>query len=104
MTNRLMLVAAATAACAGLAGCATLTPEYDARFGKAVQVSTAGQVYDAQATARHAKDDAATMDGRAARAAYNRYVLSFIRPQPAPNVFTIGVMGSTNGNPSSGGQ
>jgi hypothetical protein len=94
MTNRLMPVLTAAAVCATLGACASVTPEYDARFGQAVQVSTANQLIDPQATARHARDDAATMDGRAARAAYNRYVLSFVRPQPAPNAFTIGVLGS----------
>jgi hypothetical protein len=37
------------------------------------------------------------MDGPAARAAYDRYLFSFVRPQPQPNVFTIGVMGSGGG-------
>lgn len=97
MTNRLISLTAVAAVAAALTGCASVTPDYDARFGQAVQVSAASQLIDPQATARHAKDDAAIMDGRAARAAYNRYVLSFIRPQPAPNVFTIGVMGSTTG-------
>src|SRR5438067_13152208 len=69
-----------------LAGCAHTTPDWDAHFGDAARIALAQQVADPQA-ARKA-GPAAGMDGRAARAAYERYQKSFneAAAQPAPLV------------------
>lgn len=75
-----------------LSACAATTPNYDARFADSVRMAQARHTADPGATARNATRDAAGLDGPAARAAYDRYLFSFIRPQPQPNVFTIGVM------------
>lgn len=87
-----------TAVFAGLllSACMTTTPNYDARFTDSVRMAQARQTMDPGATVRNANKDAAGLDGPAARAAYDRYLFSFIRPQPQPNVFTIGV-GSGSG-------
>ncbi len=81
------------AGCALLSACVTTTPNYDARFGDSVQIAQARQTMDPAATVRNAANPVAGVDGRAARAAYDRYLFSFIRPTPQPNVFTIGVSG-----------
>jgi hypothetical protein len=81
------------AGCALLTACVATTPNYDARRGDAVQIAQARQTLDPEAAVRNAMDPVAGMDARAARAAYDRYLLSFVRPTPQPNVFTIGVGG-----------
>lgn len=97
MTTQLRSVMA-LAACALLSACATTTPNYDARFGDSVQIAQARHTLDAGATARNAADPVAGMDGPAARAAYDRYLFSFIRPQPQANAFVIGVSGGSSGS------
>ena len=83
--------ATVVAACALLAACVTTTPTYDARLGDALQIAQARQTLDPGATARNAMDPVTGADGRAARAAYDRYLFSYVRPTPQPGVFTIGV-------------
>src|SRR5512135_3418263 len=83
------------AGCALLSACVTTTPNYDARFSDSVQIAQARQTLDPGATVRNATNPVAGVDGRSARAAYDRYLLSFIRPEPQPNVFTIGVSSGT---------
>ena len=86
----------AVAACTLLSACVATTPNYDARLGDSVQIAQARQTMDPQAAVRNAMDPVTGMDARAARAAYDRYLLSFIRPTPQPNVFTIGVSGGSS--------
>jgi hypothetical protein len=97
MTTRIRTVLA-LAACALLGACATTTPNYDARLGDAVQVAQARQTIDPAATKRNAADPVAGVDGRAGRAAYDRYLFTFVRPEPTANVFAIGVSGSQSSN------
>lgn len=96
MTTRITILTA-LGGCALLAACATTTPHFDARFGDAAQVAQARQTLDAGATARNATHPVAGLDGRAARAGYDRYVSSFARPEPTANVFAIGVTGGQGG-------
>jgi hypothetical protein len=92
MTTQLRSVTA-LAGCVLLAACVATTPNYDARRGDSVQIAQARQTLDPEAAVRNAMDPVAGMDARAARAAYDRYLMSFVRPTPQPNVFTIGVSG-----------
>lgn len=91
--KRQLKAVAAIGASLLLTACATTTPQYDARFSDSVRMAQARQTADAGATARNASKDAAGIDGAAARATFDRYLFSFTRPQPQPNVFTIGVTG-----------
>jgi hypothetical protein len=99
MTTQLRTVMV-LAGCALLSACVTTTPDFDARFGDSVQIAQARHTLDAGATARNATNPVSGQDGRTARAAYDRYLLSFIRPDPQPNVFTIGVSGGSSGSGS----
>ncbi len=90
MTNQFRAVLV-LGACTLLSACVTTTPNYDARYGDSVQIAQARQTLDPGATTRNATNTLAGMDGRAARAAYNNYLFSFIRPEPLTNAFTIGV-------------
>lgn len=73
-----------------LAACAPTTPQWDGRFGDSLRVSMASQVANPEAV-RNA-DPVAGIDGRAARAAHERYERSFsVPPPPAPALsITIG--------------
>ena len=84
----------AFAGCALLSACISTTPNFDSRFGDSAQIAQARQTIDPGATTRNAANPAAGLDGVAARAAYDRYLFSFVRPVPQPNVFAIGVTGS----------
>ena len=97
MTTQLRTVMV-LAGCALLSACVTTTPGFDARLGDSVQIAQARHTMDPGATVRNATNPVAGIDGRSARAAYDRYLLSFIRPAPQPNVFTIGVSGSSGGS------
>lgn len=81
----------ATAALAAslLQGCVHTTPDWDLRFGDATRIALAQQISQPEA-ARNA-DPVAGMDGRAARAAFERYQKSFSSPAPQTTAFTIGV-------------
>ena len=83
------------AGCALLSACVSTTPNYDARFGDSVQIAQARQTIDPGATKRNAANPVAGLEGPAARAAYDRYLFSFVRPTPQPNVFSIGVTGGS---------
>ena len=78
-----------------LSACASVlvptTPQWDARFGADVRTALAQQVIHPDA-GRNA-DPVAGMDGRAARAAYERYQKASSEPAPQPSSFTIGVSG-----------
>ena len=76
--NRICRLAALALA---LAGCASSTPQWDARFGDSVRAALAAQAID-PAAARN-RNPVAGLDGKAARAALERYEHSFTTP-PAP--------------------
>lgn len=82
------LRAAAAALLAALAGCASSTPEYDARFGEAVRQLRQAQVVNPQAGEN--ADPVRGLDGTAAYEAMQRYRHSFREPPPVVNVIQIG--------------
>jgi len=72
-----------------LYGCVATSPQWDARFGDAARTVAAQQIIFPEAS-RNA-DPVAGIDGKAAQGALGEYGKSFTQPEPAPNVFTIGV-------------
>jgi hypothetical protein len=87
LCHRLPLRLSALATLAALSGCAHTTPGWDSRFGETVRVATAAQVLHPEAVRN--TDTVAGIDGRAARAAYERYQKSFAEPAPAPAMLLI---------------
>lgn len=77
-----------------LSGCASTTPNLDSRFGEAVNSAKADQIVNPDASQN--TDPVAGVDGKAAKAAVDRYHESYKNP-PATPVFTIGVGGSSGG-------
>lgn len=75
------------AALAATAGCST-TPNYDARFGDAVREARLAQTINPNAGSN--PDQAAGLDGQAAREAMGRYLQTFKEPPPVINVINIG--------------
>ncbi|WP_334189095.1 hypothetical protein [Noviherbaspirillum sp.] len=71
-----------------IAGCASVTPHYDARFGDAVRQAKANMTINPEAGKN--PDPVAGMDGKAARDAVILYQKSFQSPPPAVNVINIG--------------
>lgn len=76
------------AALAVLAGCASTTPNYDARFGDAVRDARTAMAINAKAAAN--QDPASGIDGQAAKDAVDRYHDTFKAPPPVVNVINIG--------------
>jgi hypothetical protein len=68
----------ALAAALLVAGCVQTTPKWDRQFGDTVRANTAAQVLNPAAAAN--TNPAAGIDGRAARAAHERYERSFAEP------------------------
>ena len=85
MTTKLLAIAALAGL---LAGCASTTPNYDARFGEAVR--DAKRKMTIHPDAGKNADQALGMDGQAARETTVRYQDSFKKPPPAVNVINIG--------------
>jgi len=71
-----------------LAGCSTVTPNYDARFGDAVRQAKHDMIIHPDAGKN--PDQVAGMDGRAARDSIILYQDSYKAPPPAVNVINIG--------------
>lgn len=71
-----------------IAGCASTTPNLDARFGQAVLAARAQQTINPAASLN--PDPVSGLDGRAAREAMGRYHDSFKTPPPSFNVINIG--------------
>ncbi|MEN7530913.1 hypothetical protein [Cupriavidus sp. DL-D2] len=84
---------------ASLAGCMASTPLYDKQFGDAVRTVRAMQTLNPDAS--NPANPGASVDGRTATAAMDRYNGSFRAPQGDANGYTVGV-GSANGGGSSG--
>lgn len=76
------------AACGLLAGCASSTPNYDARFGDAVRQARQAQILNPGAST--AVVPVGTLEGRTAREAAERYHETYKAPPPVVNVINIG--------------
>ena len=70
------------------AGCQTVTPNYDARFGDAVRDARKKMTINPNAGKNG--DPVTGMDGRASREAMHQYQESYKTPPPAVNVINIG--------------
>ena len=85
MTKKL----AAIALLASLAaGCSSVTPHYDARFGDAVREAKRKMTINPDAGKN--ADPVTGMDGKASRETMVRYKDSYKAPPPAVNVINIG--------------
>ena len=71
-----------------MAGCATVTPNYDARFGDAVREAKLKMTINPGAGRN--PDQVAGMDGKAARETVILYQDTFKAPPPVVNVINIG--------------
>lgn len=69
-------------------GCATVTPNYDARFGDAVRQAKLNMTINPDAGKN--PDQVAGVDGKAARETIIRYQNTFKEPPPVVNVINIG--------------
>lgn len=73
---------------AALAGCASNTPHLDRQFGGAVQAMNQQQILNPAAPTLTLP---ATLDGKAAKSAYDNYQKSFKEPVPQTGALSIGV-------------
>lgn len=71
-----------------LAGCSSVTPNYDAKFGNAVREAKLNMTINPDAGSN--PDQAIGMDGRSARETIILYQDSYKKPPPAINVINIG--------------
>ncbi len=88
-----------------LAGCSSMTPHYDARFGEAVRNARMQMTInpDAGTAVGLGVDGATGMDGRATRHAMERYEQSYKTPPKAVNVINIGGSLSNSAGGGAGG-
>lgn len=85
-------IAAALSVVGTLSACVSTTPQWDQKFGETVNMAIAQQTLNPDASRN--TNPVSGIDGRAAREAVDRYQKSFGKPEPQPNVFTIGVSSS----------
>ncbi|MBT2322944.1 hypothetical protein J7E62_11370 [Variovorax paradoxus] len=71
-----------------LAGCSSMTPHYDARFGDAVREAKRKMIINPDAGKN--PDPAAGLDGKSARESILLYQGTYKAPPPAVNVINIG--------------
>lgn len=71
-----------------VAGCSSVTPHYDARFGDAVRDAKKKMTINPDAGKN--ADSVTGMDGKASRETMVRYKDSYKAPPPAVNVINIG--------------
>ncbi|MBT2303024.1 hypothetical protein J7E70_21470 [Variovorax paradoxus] len=71
-----------------VAGCSSVTPNYDARFGDAVREAKRKMIINPDAGKN--PDPVAGMDGKAARESIILYQGTYKAPPPAVNVINIG--------------
>lgn len=83
-----------------LAGCSSVTPHYDARFGDAVREAKQKMIINPDAGRN--PDQVAGMDGKAARETMILYQRTYTAPPPAVNVINIGGAIGSNGGGGSG--
>jgi hypothetical protein len=69
-------------------GCATVTPNYDARFGDAVRQAKLNMIINPDASKN--PDQVVGVDGKAARETIILYQDTFKAPPPVVNVINIG--------------
>lgn len=81
----------------GLTACQATMPRYESEFGDSIRNTFNAQVINPDAS--NNPDPVSGIDGRAARDVINNYQKSFAKPEPAPNVFNLGV-----GNSDAGGE
>jgi hypothetical protein len=84
------LRAAALATTLLLSGCASTTPSWENNFGASVRSALALQTIDPAAAAAAQANPVIGIDGRAARAAQQRYESSFSTPAEAQGSLTTG--------------
>ena len=80
-----------------IAGCSTVTPEYDTKFGDAVRAARLKMTINPDAGQN--PDQAAGMSGKAGREAIILYQGTFKAPPPTVNVINIGGSMSNGGSP-----
>jgi uncharacterized protein YceK len=71
-----------------LSGCASVTPNYDAKFGEAVRAAQLKQTINPDAG--NTPQDMAGIDGKAAQETMLLYKSTFQAPPPVVNVINIG--------------
>jgi uncharacterized protein YceK len=71
-----------------MAGCASVTPNYDAKFGDTVRQTRHDMTINPEAGTN--PDPVAGLDGKAARETIILYQATFKAPPPAVNVINIG--------------
>ena len=71
-----------------VAGCSSVTPHYDARFGDAVRDAKKKMIINPDAG--KTPDTAAGMDGKSARESIILYQGTYKSPPPAVNVINLG--------------
>ncbi|MES2503134.1 MAG: hypothetical protein V4545_11050 [Pseudomonadota bacterium] len=79
-----------------IGACTQPMPRYDSEFGNTIRNTMNAQVIDPKAGSN--PDPVAGLDGRAARDAINNYQKSFAKPEPTPNVFSLGIGNSSGGS------
>ncbi|MDQ3060673.1 MAG: hypothetical protein M3R45_14340 [Pseudomonadota bacterium] len=77
-----------------LAGCSSVTPNYDAKFGNAVREARLNMTINPDAA--NNPDQVSGMDGKSARETILLYQETYKAPPPAVNVINIG--GSIGGS------
>lgn len=91
------LILAGLGTCAILAGC-SVTPDYDSKFGDAVNAAKAQQTLNPDAPLN--RKAAIGLDGKAADVVIDKYHKSFDAPPPASSTFTIGIGSGSSGTTS----
>lgn len=71
-----------------LHGCASVTPNYDAKFGDAVREARSNQVINPRAAST--ADEVPGIDGKASRETILLYQGTFKEPPPVVNVISVG--------------
>ncbi len=80
----------------GISGCESITPNFDANFGKSLVAIRVAQTKNPMASIANKDKSTDGIEGRVARESIQRYHQSFIDPPPPSNVFTIGVGSGSN--------
>lgn len=89
-TTRLLALAAGALLGAGLTGCMSTSPVWDAHFGESVRTVRMMQTLNPNASYTNT-DPVTGVDGRAATFAMDRYGQSFSNPPTDGNTFVIGI-------------
>ena len=80
----------------GISGCESITPNFDANFGKSLVAIRAAQTKNPMASITNKDKSTDGIEGRVARESIQRYHQSFIEPPAPANVFNIGVGSGSN--------